>query len=88
MIMVLVSGFLVAGIFPAEIQWKADAIFYSSRYGRDKAISSKIKAGILITTVVYWAVILLYFFVVLGVLGFQGGRLCNTNKYSWLEEFL
>lgn len=84
MIMVLVSGFLAAGIFPAEIQWKADAIFYSSRYGRDKAISSKIKAGILITTVVYWAVILLYFFVVLGVLGFQGADCAiQTSTAGW-----
>lgn len=60
MITVLIIGFLVSGIFSDEFAWKADSIFFSTRLGRGKAILSKMGAGFVITTVLYWSVVLLF----------------------------
>lgn len=74
MIMTLVLGFLCAGIFFGEFQQKANAIFYSSYYGRNKAVWAKVKAGVIIITVIYWVVMLLYTTLVLGMLGADGAN--------------
>lgn len=72
MITMLTLAFLVAGIFSSEFQWKANDVFYSSYYGRNRAISAKIKAGLLIVTVIYWVQVLLYSAIVLGIYGMDG----------------
>ncbi len=98
MITVLILGFLTAGIFSSEFQLKSDAIFFSSYYGRDKAVRSKIAAGLLTVTAIYWTMLLLYTAVVLGALG-AGGADCpvqSAGMSSWkifynitfLEEYL
>ena len=76
MLAVLITVFLVSGIFSDEIQLKADSIFFSARLGRDKAIAAKIKAGFIVVTSVYWIMILLYSGIVLAVLGI-GGAGCS-----------
>lgn len=84
LILVLVSAFLVAGIFSDEFQLKADAIFFSSRFGRNRAVVSKIGAGFCIITGVYWAVMLLFSIIVLGVLGTGGARCAvQTGLSNW-----
>ena len=82
MITMLTLGFLMAGIFSSEFQWKADAVFYSSYYGRNKAVSAKIKAGLLIVTVIYWVQVLLYSAIVLGIYGLDG-RNCVIQISYW-----
>ncbi|MCH5344913.1 MAG: ABC transporter permease [Acetatifactor sp.] len=72
MLLVLITGFLVSGIFSDEIQLKADSIFFSTRLGRTKAVSAKIGAGFIIISSIYWITILLYSGIVLTVLGFEG----------------
>lgn len=74
MITVLVLGFLSAGIFSGEFQLKADAVFFSSRYGRGRASGAKLGAGFVMTTGIYWIMILLYSVIVLGCLGADGGN--------------
>ena len=84
MITVLIIGFLVSGIFSDEFTWKADSIFNSARLGRGKAILSKMGAGFLITTVLYWSVVLLFGLIVLAVLGFGGGGCAvQTGVSNW-----
>ena len=84
MITVLIIGFLVSGIFSDEFTWKADSIFFSAKLGRGKAILSKMGAGFLITTVLYWSVVLLFGFIVLAVLGFGGGGCAvQTGVSNW-----
>ena len=84
MITVLIIGFLVSGIFSDEFTWKADSIFFSARLGRGKAILSKMGAGFLITTVLYWSVVLLFGLIVLAVLGFGGGGCAvQTGVSNW-----
>lgn len=83
-LMVLILGFLAAGIFSSEFQLRADAVFYTSRYGREKAVTAKIKAGFLMVTGIYWLVLLLYTVIVLGVLGTDGaGCMIQTSLGGW-----
>lgn len=74
LILALIIGFLVSGIFSDEFQIKADSIFFSSKLGRNKAILSKMGAGFLITTVFYAVFMLLYTFIVLLTLGTDGAN--------------
>lgn len=84
MITVLIIGFLVSGTFSDEFTWKADSIFFSARLGRGKAVLSKMGAGFLITTVLYWSVVLLFGLIVLAVLGFGGGGCAvQTGVSNW-----
>ena len=87
MILVLILGFLVSGIFPCESQLKADSVFYASFHGRRKAVRAKLGAGFLLVTIVYWAAVLIYTAAVLGLLG-AGGMNCRiqTAFISW-ESF-
>ncbi len=97
MIMVFVLGFLVSNIFPSEKQLKAESIFFSAMHGRDRAILAKIKAGIWITTIIYWGVMIVFSAVVLGVLGADGAYCkIQTSMAGWksfynisyLQEYL
>lgn len=64
---VLLSGYgaiviciLLIGIFTKEFRWKADPVFYSTVYGRNKAVAAKVKAGFLTVTLLYWGGMLIY----------------------------
>lgn len=84
MLTMLILGCLVAGIFSNEFTWKADAVFFSSVHGRNKAVSSKIRAGFWIVTAVYFASFLLYTGIVLGYLGAGGWNLSvQANWTAW-----
>lgn len=74
LILALIIGYLVSGIFSDEFQTKADSIFFSSKLGRNKGILSKMGAGFLITTVFYVVFVLLYTLTVLFVLGTDGAN--------------
>lgn len=54
-ILVVLIGFLAAGIFSDEFSLRADSVFFSCRYGRSRAVRSKILTGLLMATVIYWA---------------------------------
>ena len=73
-ILVVLIGFLAAGIFADEFSLKADAVFFSCRYSRTKAVRSKILTGLLMATVIYWTGMALLSgisFAVMGVSGFN-----------------
>ncbi len=94
---VLFMSFFAAGIFSDETRLKADSIFFSSRFGRNKAVRAKISAGFLAITSIYWATIFLYSGIVLTALG-AGGANCaiQTGMAGWksfynvtfLQEYL
>lgn len=84
MVTMLVLGYLVAGIFSNEFTWKADAVFYSSLHGRDRAVGAKLKAGFCLVTGVYLAVFLLYSGGVLAYLGVDGWELSvQVSQGDW-----
>ena len=97
MLAMLILSVLVCGIFSSEFQLKADAVFFSSERGRKGGVRAKILAGLVIITGVYWAVVLLYTGIVLGMLGAGGGSCpIQVGLHGWksfynityLEEYL
>ena len=82
MLGILIIGFMMAGIFSNEFKWKADAVYFSTLRGRNKAISAKIKAGLLLVTILYWSAMLIYSGVTLGYLGFEGAG-CVVQLRAW-----
>lgn len=74
MLGILILSFALSGIFSGEFKWKADAIYFSTTYGRTKGTSAKIKAGLLLITLLYWVGILVYSLFTLTYLGFGGGN--------------
>ncbi|MFT3984927.1 MAG: ABC transporter permease [Lachnospiraceae bacterium] len=84
MLILLSLSFLVAGIFSNEFTLKSDAIFFSSKLGRSKAVLSKLAAGLQLITVVYWCLMLLYSGIVLGILGTDGANcMIQTSPGGW-----
>lgn len=82
LILALIIGFFVAGIFSDEFQLKADSIFFSTKLGRNKAVRSKIGAGLLITTLTYIIFVFLYSMIVLLLLGTDGAG-CPIQWSMW-----
>ena len=72
MLMCLILGFLLAGIFSNETKLKADSIFFSAYHGRRQGVVAKLAAGLIIVTGIYWVVMLVYSAIVLGALGIDG----------------
>lgn len=71
-ILAVVIGFLAAGIFADEFRAKAEAVFFSTKYGRSKATRNKLLTGIVMTTVVYWTGMGILSIVSFGVMGTSG----------------
>ena len=82
MMAALILGYLCAGIFAGEYRWKADAVFFSAKLGRNMAVWAKIQAGFLLVTLVYWGSVLFYTLVGLGILGFEGWS-CPLQIDMW-----
>ena len=88
LIVVVGIGFLVSGIFSDEFRYKAESIFYSTKLGRNKAIMSKMGAGCLTITVVYWASMILYSLIILFALGFDGmDSTIQSGATNWFSMY-
>lgn len=72
MIMTIILGTMVASAFSGEISLRADAILFTSRHGRGKAIRAKIGAVLFTTTVIYFVTMVLYSCILLLVFGVDG----------------
>ena len=70
----LVLGYLVSGIFSNEFKWKSDAVFFTTYHGRSKAVAAKIKAGVILVSVLYWGGVLICTLFTLCFCGFDGGN--------------
>lgn len=71
-ILAIAVGFLCAGIFADDFLTKADAVFFATKYGRTKAVKTKILAGFVTTTAIYWSGILLLSVICFGIMGISG----------------
>lgn len=84
MITMLIIGYLVSGIFSNEFTWKSDAVFFTSIYGRNRAVRAKIMAGFSIVTLTYFTAFLLYSGTTLFCLGADGWNLAvQVDWVSW-----
>lgn len=79
---VIILCYIVSGVFSAEFRWKTDAVYFSSWNGRTKGTSAKIRAALILVTVIYWAGILAYSAFVFGYLGTDGGN-CPIQLCLW-----
>ncbi len=86
LILALIIGFFVSGIFSDEFGTKADSIFFSTKLGRDKGVLSKIGTGFFITTFFYVIFVFLYTFIVLFVLGADGAG-CPIQLDLWRSVY-
>lgn len=82
----LILGYLVSGIFSSEFRWKTDAVYFSSRYGRDKATLAKIKAGLLLVSTLYWGAVLGCSLFSLCFCGFDGGN-CAIQLLDFYRSY-
>lgn len=87
MLMVLITAFPLSGIYSDEFQLKADSIFFSARYGRNKAVTAKIKAGFLLITSIYWIVIAVYSGIVLAIVGTGGANCAIQSGFANWKSF-
>lgn len=71
-ILAIIIGFICAGIFADDFQLKADAVFYATKYGRTKAIKTKILAALCTTTAIYWTGIALLSVLSFTIMGTSG----------------
>ncbi len=79
-----VLAYLVSGLFSQERALRADAIFFSSRHGRKKAVAAKVKAGLLTVSALYLVLELALAVLVLSLLGTEGaGCSVQANIFSW-----
>lgn len=84
MLFTLIACYLVSGIFSDEFRWKADAVFFSSFHGRNRAVRAKILAGVSVVTVLYFAVFLFYTIVLLFFFGADGWKCpVQANLSGW-----
>lgn len=83
LILIIVISFIAAGIFAEEFQYKADAVFFSTRYGRSKAVHTKIRAGLIIATVVYGIGIGLLSIISFSVMGISGA----STAYQFSQPY-
>lgn len=83
-ILAVLMGILASGIFAEEITLKADAIFFSSKYGRNKAIKTKIIAGLITSTGIYWIGMCVFTVISLALMGTSGSHtlMSMLNSYT------
>lgn len=86
MFTMLLICYMAAGIFSGEFSCKADAVFFSAVYGRNRAIAAKLKAGLCAVTVIYFSAMLLYSGVVLVLLGADGWS-CPVLLQHWYSFY-
>lgn len=82
-ILAIAVGFLCAGIFADDFRTKADAVFFATKYGRTKAVKTKILAGLFTTTILYWAGMAVLSLISFGIMGTSG---MNT-PYQMYEPY-
>lgn len=72
LILIIVISFITAGIFADEFRYKTYSVFFSTKYGRSKAVHAKIHAGLIIATLVYGIGICLLSIISFNVMGVSG----------------
>ena len=71
-ILAIITGFICAGIFADDFQTKADAVFFATKYGRTKAVKTKILSGIVTTVMIYGTGMILLSMICFGIMGISG----------------
>lgn len=93
----IILGYLLTVIFTDEYRWKTDTVLFSTPNGRKQVVKAKIKAGFLMTTVLYWCMVFLSGIYLLSYFGFDGANCCvqvfseywfSIYHLSFLQRYL
>ncbi len=95
MLVTMLLGYLVAGIFSNEFRWRTDSVYFTSMLGRTANTRAKIWTGFLLVTGIYWITMLIFSLYSLIYLGFDGWN-CPVQLTRWkcfynvtfLEQYL
>lgn len=74
LVIALAIGICLAPIFAGEYQRGTDAIILSTRYGRNKVITAKLKAGFILSLGLLFLALMAYTLLLLGIFGFEGAK--------------
>lgn len=83
LILVILIVLPVAGIFADEFKTKADSIYFSSKYGKNKMIINKIKVGLVATSLFYLINIGIFTIVSFAIMGISGFNVVNQFTYLY-----
>ena len=83
LLMILLLTIPVSAIFTEEFQTGAEAVFFSTRLGKSRAIWSKIGAALVLVTAVYWGIMLLFSAINLAVMGSSGHSVYYQIDFSY-----
>ena len=83
LILIIVISFITAGIFAEEFQYKADSVFFSTQYGRSKAVHTKICTGLIMATLVFGIGMGVLFVICFSVMGVSGA----STAYQFYQPY-
>lgn len=83
LILIIGISFLVSGIFTEDFKLKADSIFFSTKLGKNKGVKIKIGTGLLMTTIIYWALMLSLCIISFTIMGVSGAKSPIQLEYSY-----
>ena len=83
-IVVIVICIISAQVFGVEYKNDAYSNFLTTKYGKSKGIVIKILSGLTITSLVYWATIIIFSLIILTLYGFDGAScMIQSNDMLW-----
>ncbi|MFZ2540058.1 MAG: hypothetical protein WAX04_14355, partial [Oscillospiraceae bacterium] len=86
LVLAFVMCICIAPVFANEYQTRTDSVILSSKYGRSKVFTSKIKSSFIFSTVLYLGSILIFTLIMLGIYGF-GGWNCNIQINDFIAPY-
>ncbi len=83
----IITCLVVSNIFTSEKQYREDLIFYSTCRGRNSGTRAKLNAALIITSILYICVILIYTVSILGIFGTSGADCMIQTAYKWKSMY-
>lgn len=72
LVLIIITSLITGGIFSEEFNYNTYIVFFSTKYGKNKCIRSKICAGIIVTSLIYIINISLLSIICFSVMGTSG----------------
>ncbi|MGI6721490.1 MAG: ABC transporter [Anaerovoracaceae bacterium] len=82
-LLIIVISFFAAGIFSDDFRLQADAVFFTTKWGRTRGTRARIAAGLVMATAVYWVFMMILSLLSFAVMGVSGGAVPVQMEYSY-----
>lgn len=83
LVLIIITSLITGGIFSEEFNYNTYLVFFSTKYGKNKCIRSKICAGIIVTSLIYIINISLLSIICFSVMGTSG----SLTSYQLYRPF-